>query len=167
MGLAKICPRPRGSSRFCDANCNRNVFQVVISGVMKYVMAAISSARPDYLAHERAIRATFPEVVSLLRETLGAKLCAYLGSVKETRAVNEWADGIREPSDATQQRLRFALQVALAIAGADGPEVTRAWFQGLNPQLDDRSPARVLREGDLQEVGPAVVAAERAFLVGG
>ena len=127
----------------------------------------VSSARPDYAAHQRAVRAAFPEVVAALREILGAKLCAYLGSVKETRAVNEWAEGVREPGGEVQRRLRLALQVALAITDADGAEVTRAWFQGLNPQLDDRSPARLLREGDLDEVGPAVIAAERAFLVGG
>jgi hypothetical protein len=128
---------------------------------------AISTARPDYAAHLRSVRAPFPEVASTLRAILGAKLCAYLGSVKETRAVHEWADGIREPSAPTQQRLRLALQVAVAISDVDGPEVTRAWFQGLNPQLDDRSPARLLREGHLDEVGPDVIAAERAFLVGG
>jgi hypothetical protein len=124
-------------------------------------------ARPDYGAHVRAVRSTFPEVVAGLRDVLGLKLCAYLGSVKETRAVNEWAEGVREPSDAVQQRLRLAFQVAQAIADVDGPEVARAWFQGLNPQLDDRSPARLLREGDIDEVGPEVIAAERAFLVGG
>jgi hypothetical protein len=124
-------------------------------------------ARPDYAAHVRAVRSSFPEVVAALREILGLKLCAYLGSVKETRAVNEWAEGTREPSEATQRRLRLALQVAGAIAEVDGPEVARAWFQGLNPQLDDRSPARLLREGDIDEVGPEVIAAERAFLVGG
>ena len=123
--------------------------------------------RPDYAAHVRAVRSSFPEVVAALREILGLKLCAYLGSVKETRAVNEWAEGVREPSDAVQRRLRLALQVAGAIAEVDGPEVARAWFQGLNPQLDDRSPARLLREGDIDEVGPEVIAAERAFLVGG
>jgi hypothetical protein len=124
-------------------------------------------ARPDYAAHVRAVRSSFPEVVTALREILGLKLSAYLGSVKETRAVNEWADGLREPSDAVQRRLRLALQVAGAIAEADGPEIARAWFQGLNPQLNDRSPARLLREGDIDEVGPEVIAAERAFLVGG
>jgi len=38
---------------------------------------------------------------------------------------------------------------------------------GLNPQLDDRSPARLLREGEIHEVGPEIVAAARAFVVGG
>jgi hypothetical protein len=113
------------------------------------------------------VRSSFPEVVTALREILGLRLCAYLGSVKETRAVNEWADGVREPSDAVQRRLRLALQVGGAIADADGPEIARAWFQGLNPQLDDRSPARLLREGEIDDVGPDVIAAERAFLVGG
>jgi hypothetical protein len=130
-------------------------------------MAVSPVARPDYAAHIRAVRSSFPEVVAALREILGLKLCAYLGSVKETRAVNEWADGVREPSEAVQRRLRLAFQVAEAIAGVDGAEVARAWFEGLNPQLDDRSPARLLREGDIDEVGPEVIGAERAFLVGG
>ena len=130
-------------------------------------MAVSPVARPDYAAHVRAVRSSFPEVVAALREILGLKLCAYLGSVKETRAVNEWAEGDREPSEVVQRRLRLAFQVAQAIADVDGPEVACAWFQGLNPQLDDHSPARLLREGNVDEVGPEVIAAERAFLVGG
>jgi hypothetical protein len=59
------------------------------------------------------------------------------------------------------------LRFALPIANADSPAIAQAWFRGLNPQLDDRAPARLLRDGDLDEVGPAIVAAERAFLIGG
>jgi hypothetical protein len=113
------------------------------------------------------MRAEFPAVVSALSELLGRKLVAYLGSVKETRAVNQWAEDERAPSDEVQQRLRLALQIALMIEAADGRRVAQAWFQGLNPQLDDRSPARVLREGTLDEAGSAVLGAARAFLVGG
>ena len=130
-------------------------------------MAVSASARPDYAAHAQAVRAGLPDVVASLRSILGARLCAYLGSVKETRAVNEWADGMRVPGAETQRRLRLALQVAQTIADTDGAEVARAWFQGLNPHLEDRSPARLLREGDIDEVGPEVVAAERAFLLSG
>jgi hypothetical protein len=64
-------------------------------------------------------------------------------------------------------KLREALRIARLIAQYDGAEVARAWFQGLNPQLDDRSPARLLREGDLDEVGPDVLSAARAFVTGG
>ena len=130
---------------------------------------SVTEARPDLAAHTRAMRASFPEVVGELRRLLGARLVAYLGGVRETRAVHQWADNDddRRPSAEVQQRLRLALQVALPIAEADSNEIAQAWFQGLNPQLDDRSPARMLRDGDLEEAGPAVVAAARAFLVGG
>lgn len=127
----------------------------------------VASARPDFAAHTRTIRASFPEVVAELRSVLGARLVAYLGSVRETRAVNQWAEGSREPSAEVQQRLRVALQIALTIAASESPAVAQAWFQGLNPQLEDRSPARLLREGDVDEIGPAVIGAARAFLIGG
>ena len=128
---------------------------------------AATASRPGLAAHTLAVRSTFPEVVGALRELLGPRLVAYLGAVRETRAVHQWAEGARTPSDAVQQRLRVALQVASMVAEAEGPRIAQAWLQGLNPQLDDRSPARLLREGELQEVGPAVVGAARAFLVGG
>ena len=128
---------------------------------------AVADSRPGFAAHTQAVRATFPEVVDALRHLLGPRLVAYLGSVRETRAVHQWAEGTREPSDAVQQRLRVALQVAAMLTEAESPRIAQAWMQGLNPQLDDRSPARLLREGDVQEVGPAVIGAARAFLVGG
>lgn len=130
-------------------------------------MTVVPEARPDLAAHERAVRASFNEVAAELRSILGPRVVAYLGAVQETRAVHEWAEGRRMPGEATRQRLRLALQVALVLDASDGADVTQAWFQGLNPQLDDRSPARLLREGELDEVGPAVIAAARAFLVGG
>jgi hypothetical protein len=131
------------------------------------IQMAATVSRPGLAAHTLAVRSTFPEVVGALRELLGPRLVAYLGAVRETRAVHQWAEGARTPSDAVQQRLRVALQVASMVAEAEGPRIAQAWLQGLNPQLDDRSPARLLREGELQEVGPAVVGAARAFLVGG
>ena len=136
---------------------------------MRYTLPMTTTpvARPDYDAHARATRSTFPEVVREVRDILGARLCAYLGSVKETRAVHQWADGSRAPSAEVQRRLRVALQAAAPIAAADSAAVAQAWFQGMNPQLDDRSPARLLREGDLDEIGPEVIGAARSFLAGG
>lgn len=127
---------------------------------------SIPLPRPDLDAHAHAMRAGFATVAHELRELLGARLVAYLGGVKETRAVHEWAETGREPSGQVQLRLRLALQIAAMIAETEGATVAQSWFQGLNPQLDDRSPARLLRDGDLDEVGPLVVAAARAFLSG-
>jgi hypothetical protein len=124
-------------------------------------------SRPDLEAHQHAMRAPFADVAGELRELLGARLAAYLGGVSETRAVRQWARAERAPGEQTQQRLRVALQVALMLDQSDGPEVSQAWFQGLNPELEDRSPARLLRDEDLQEAGPVVIAAARAFRVSG
>lgn len=124
-------------------------------------------SRPDMGAYEHATRLAFPVAVKELQELLGGRLVAYVAGVTEVRAVNEWAEGTRTPRGQLEDRLRFALRVASFIAEHDGPGVAQAWFQGLNPQLEDRSPARLLREGDLEEVGPEILAAARAFVVGG
>jgi hypothetical protein len=130
-------------------------------------MNLLERSRPDLDAHARATRASFPEVVTALRDFLGARLVAYIAGVTESRAVHEWAEGRRVPGEETQVRLRFAMRIVLPIVEADSPAIAQAWFQGLNPQLEDRSPARLLREGALDDVGPMIVAAQRAFLVGG
>ena len=44
--------------------------------------------------------------VRALKDLLGAKLVAYIGAVKETRAVRQWADGERKPSADVMRLLR-------------------------------------------------------------
>src|SRR3954449_4220443 len=96
--------------------------------------------RPDLAAYADAARMTQPELVGALRELLGAKLVAYLGKVKETRAVRQWADGTRSIANpADVDRLRVAYRAAAVITARDTKQVAQAWFQGLNPLLDDRS----------------------------
>jgi hypothetical protein len=125
---------------------------------------AVTDSRPGFAAHTLAVRSTFPEAVGALRELLDPQLVAYLGSVRETRRC---ISGRGRTPAAVQQRLRVALQVAAMLAEAESPRIAQAWMQGLHPQLDDRSPARLSREGDVDEVGPAVIRAARAFLIGG
>jgi hypothetical protein len=114
------------------------------------------------------MRLDVPVLVKELRARLGARFVAYLADVRETRAVNQWADGEREiRSPETVNRLRLAYQVLQLLTVRDDDAVASAWFMGLNPELDDRSPARLLREGDLAEVGPQVLAAARSFAAHG
>ena len=120
-------------------------------------------ATPGLRAYEASVRSDVTELVSELREILGAKLVAYLGSVSETRAVRQWADGDRKPPAAVVRRLRLAYQVAGLLAERDQPRVIQAWFQGMNPQLDDWAPARMIREGSPDDVGTRILAAARAF----
>lgn len=68
----------------------------------------------------------FHKVVRARKQLLlGAKLIAYIGSVKETRAVRQWADGERKPSAEVMRRLRiwrvgFPRNPGLGAAG-NGP----------------------------------------------
>ncbi|MGH2758235.1 MAG: hypothetical protein ACRDKJ_01595 [Actinomycetota bacterium] len=107
-------------------------------------------------------------MVKELREILGPRLLAFVAGVKETRAVHEWAEGDREIRSAgVVDRLRVTYQVAKLITMRDDARVVQAWLQGLNPKLGDRSPARLLRDGDLEETGPEVLAAARDFAAAG
>ncbi|MGO4856753.1 hypothetical protein [Arthrobacter sp. 2MCAF14] len=116
-------------------------------------------------AHFDAMNMEVPELIQALRDILGARLVAYLGSVKETRAVRQWADpeDPRKPSAAVEQRLRDAYQIAGTLREVDSATVIQAWFQGMNPYLEDHSPAMVLREGPPEESRIRVLAAARAF----
>lgn len=122
-------------------------------------------ARVDLRAYEESMRLASPELIDRLRDLLGAKLVAYLGSVQETRAVRQWADSAdpRTPSTDVLNRLRMAYRIGALLREKDSAAVVQTWFQGMNPRLDDVTPARLLREGDLEQVGPGVVAAARAF----
>jgi len=118
---------------------------------------------PGLQAYETSVRSDVTELVGALRDLLGAKLVAYLGSVSETRAVRQWADGERKPPAEVVRRLRLAYQVAGLLAERDQPRVIQAWFQGMNPQLEDWAPARMIRESSPDDVGTRVLAAARAF----
>ena len=125
---------------------------------------AARTPRPDLSAHERAMRLPFPLLTKELSDLLGLKLVAYIARIRETRTVREWAEGVRVKRVEVEPRLRVAFWIAQFIAEHDSPDVVQSWFQGLNPELDDRSPARLLREEVLDEVGPQILAAARGFV---
>jgi hypothetical protein len=98
-------------------------------------------------------------------DVIGRKLTAYIGGVKDVRAVDRWISGSEIYGDA-EQRLRFAFQVVWTLREHDSPKVVQAWLTGVNPELGDRVPLRLLRENDIHAVAPAVLSAARAFLAG-
>ena len=131
-------------------------------------MGTGSLARPGLAAHRRASHASFSELVAELAEILGKKLIAYLVGVKDTRVVDRWiSEEVTQPYRDADQRIRLAYQIAKPLSDHDSPRVVQAWFTGLNPELQDRSPIRLLRDGEIDEVGPELLNAMRAFLAGG
>jgi len=53
------------------------------------------------------------------------------------------------------------------LAEREDPTVIQSWLTGLNPELSDRVPLRLMRENDLEIVAPEIMGAARVFLVGG
>ena len=122
-------------------------------------------SRPDLSAHREALRLPASKVVEKLVEIVGRKLTAYIGGVKDARAVDRWISGGEIYGDA-ENRLRFAFQVVRALNEHDSPAVVQAWLTGVNPELGDRVPLRVMLESEIDAVAPAILSAVRAYLGG-
>jgi len=122
--------------------------------------------RPGLKAHQESLSLGFPDVVKRLTDLIGRKLTAYVAGVKDVRALDRWIEGAHAYGDA-EQRLRLTFQVVRTLADYDSANIVQTWLMGVNPELGDRVPIRLIRDGDLNRVAPEVLAAARAFIAGG
>ena len=102
-----------------------------------------------------------PDIARFLQDTLGSKLTAYITEVKDAKMIGRWAEGTK-PSQVRERRLRDTYQIFQTVMQADDEYVARAWFIGMNPNLEDDVPADALREGRAKEV----MAAARTYADG-
>lgn len=114
-------------------------------------------------AHRQVVRSSTSDIARFLEEVLGGKLVAFVTDVSDPRTVSRWASGERNPRSDHEERLRSAAQIFRLLNTAESPHTVRAWFVGLNPQLDDESPAAAIHEGRFREV----IVAAKAFLAEG
>ena len=115
-------------------------------------------------AHRQAVVTSVGDVASFLQDLLGRRLVAYVAGVKDAKTVSRWASGeVGSVRQGSEERIRTAYEIAQLLVQFDSPRIVKAWFIGLNPQLDDVSPAETIREGRLKEAK----AAARAFVAGG
>ena len=111
-------------------------------------------------------RTSIPEIVKNMVDLIGRKLTAYVGGAKDVRAIDRWMSDGKLRNDA-ERRLRFAFQVVGILSEREDPRIIRSWLIGLNPDLGDRVPLKLLRDGDLEIVGPEIIDAARLFRAGG
>lgn len=114
-------------------------------------------------AHREAVTLSSKDIAGYLQEVLGSKLVGFIAGVADESAVGQWASGKRGMARSTEDRLRAAYQVFAFLQKTDNNHVVRAWFIGMNPQLDDIAPAEALREDRAADV----MAAAKAFVQGG
>jgi hypothetical protein len=113
--------------------------------------------------HRRTVETDIADVATYLKDVFGPKLVAYMAGIGDPRTVSRWAAGERNPRAEAEFRLREAYRIFQLLQTEESPHTVRAWFVGLNPQLDDESPAQAISEGRVRD---ALVAA-KAFLAGG
>lgn len=108
---------------------------------------------------ERTHDVELAEIARFLREHLGTQLLA-LTVGADPRTVTRWgSENDRRPKFENEKRLRAAFQVFQELQQAEAPATIRGWFMGMNPQLNDSSPAEAIRDGRLKDA----MAAARSF----
>lgn len=107
--------------------------------------------------------------VTELVENLGKALVAFTLNA-DVSTVSRWARGISAPKNLdVERRIENFHRAYRFLMTEDGrgpersPHEVRAWLMGVNPHLDDVSPAEAIRDGDYR----AVMAAARAYAAGG
>lgn len=111
--------------------------------------------------HRMETRSSTADIAAALQRLFGRELTAVMAGVDNTRTVGQWARGESSPHSSNERRLRSAFRVAsLLLEGGESERTVRSWFMGMNPHLDDRSPAEVIK------VNPAeVMEAAKDFLI--
>jgi len=117
----------------------------------------------DAAVHRATSKISNADLVAALTKVLGTKIVAFMVDV-DTATISRWRSGATTKiNPEKEQGLRAAYQAMRHIEPHDDQSTVRAWFIGMNPQLDDRSPVEHIHEGNLR----AVLAAARAFVTGG
>jgi RNA polymerase sigma factor (sigma-70 family) len=127
----------------------------------------------DFLRRSRSRSQTIPEpadlpqpsvaeISSYLQNALGPRLTALSVGVSDAREIVSWASGDLQPDADIAQRLHNVYAIVQLLLQVETPQAVRAWFLGMNPELDDRAPALMLADE------PEVVAeAARNFAAAG
>lgn len=105
------------------------------------------------------------EIARRLNSALGPTLVAALAGGEDIDASRRWArpDG-PVPRPEAEDRMRFAAEQWVAVSGAEGEQLARAWFISLNPWLGSETPVDAIRNGRFKETAAAAAAlVEDAF----
>jgi hypothetical protein len=117
-------------------------------------------ATVEATSHRAALRTALPEVAERLQEMLGQKLIAVILKLDDAKAVGRWARRESAPRAEAEGGLRDLWRIVVLLKEAgETDETIRAWFMGMNPHLEDRSPALAF-----QEEPKAVLLAAKAFI---
>lgn len=116
-------------------------------------------------SHRKSVNASLPEMASTLVDVLGRSITAYMVHVRNVKTITRWANGdVSQIRDRySEERLLAAYQVVAFLLEHEHPDTIRALMLGMNPVLDDDSPAHAIREGNFK----GAMDAARNYVAGG
>ena len=123
---------------------------------------SLTRTNPRTTAHTSATQISAQDITGALARVLGRHLLNVIVD-KGSRTIQRWISGDSQPMPEDERRLRNAYQVYILLSSVEGDHTIRAWFMGMNPQLDDVSPAEALAADQAR----VVMSAARAFVNGG
>lgn len=110
-------------------------------------------------AHKVATTTSTSEIARELQELLGQRLVAYAAAVRSPKVVGQWA-GDANPRPEAEKRLRETYRAVALLKEQYGDQAIRAFLTSAHPDLQERVPLDVIRNGE----GIEVVHAAMAFL---
>ncbi|KAB1654278.1 hypothetical protein F8O01_13660 [Pseudoclavibacter chungangensis] len=114
---------------------------------------------PARTAHDASVRHPAGDILLTLTQNLGRKVVAHALNVDE-RTIRRWIEKAEfRLADGPERALRSLFLCYSTIAGVDDGHVARAWFIGMNPNLDDETPVDEFRAGHERDV----LSAARAY----
>ena len=100
-----------------------------------------------------------PDLGGRVRDLVGVNLAAYLSGAETTEEFASWLKQADATSVYAARRLALVLEIADLFRPRNAITLLRAWLREIDPELDRRSPAQVIRN---LRSGSAAVLAEAA-----
>jgi len=104
----------------------------------------VTTTAADQIAFDAMTRTSVAEIARFLQELFGQRLTALIVGIQNPKAVGQWARGEREPHPQAARHLRDAFHVAKLLLQVESALTVQSWFLGMNPQLDDETPALLI-----------------------
>jgi len=120
-----------------------------------------SDAMPRVRAHGDALKTDPQDLSRELTRVFGRELVGLMVG-KDARTVLRWNNGETAPAAPQERVLRDVYQIYLLLSAVEGDQTIRAWFMGMNPQLDESAPSEIVASGQIRDV----MVAARAFVAG-
>jgi hypothetical protein len=119
-------------------------------------------SRSTVVAHRDSLLVKDSDLVNALVLKLGTRLVGFIVD-KDRSTISRWKKGETKVPDDASQALRLVYEIFRLLEANESDHTIRAWFIGMNPQLDDESPAEAIQAGRFKDT----LVAARAFLAGG